>query len=70
MSLVWAGVVLAVVGLVLAVNLGGIADKGARLNARLGGLSVNSQPNSWRLTGAIFMACGVPLAVWAAMQPR
>jgi len=42
--------------------------KGPRFNARLHGLYVNSQPNAWRVTGAMFVAVGLPLAIWAAIQ--
>jgi hypothetical protein len=67
-SLVVVGVGLVLVGAALVGNVGGLADKGARFNARLRGLYVNSQPSAWRVTGAMFVAVGLPLAIWAAIQ--
>jgi hypothetical protein len=67
-SLVVVGIGLMLVGGALVGNVGGVADKGARFNARLHGLFVNSQPGAWRVTGAMFVAVGLPLAIWAAIQ--
>jgi hypothetical protein len=50
-NLIVAGGVLVLVGALLAGNVGGLADKGARLNARAGFLAVNSQANTWRFAG-------------------
>lgn len=59
----------AVVGLIPAVNVGWLADKGVRLNGALSGLTINSQPGGWRVSGVILVACGMPPAIWAAAHP-
>ena len=68
MQLVIAGVVLAFVGAVLAGNVRGVANKGAQLSLKLGFLSVNDDPRSWRFTGALFVLIGVLLAVWGSIH--
>jgi len=57
------------VGIVLAANVGGVADRAARWNARSGGLPVNSKAWSWRLTGVMALATGIPLTIWAITHP-
>jgi hypothetical protein len=68
MQLVIAGAVLAFVGALLAGNVRGVANKGAQLNVKLGFLSVNDDPRSWRFTGAMFVVIGVLLAVWRSIH--
>ena len=68
MQLVIAGAVLAFVGALLAGNVCGVANKGAQLNLKLGFLSVNDDPRSWRFTGALFVLIGVLLAVWGSIH--
>jgi hypothetical protein len=68
MQLVIAGAALALVGAVLAGNVGGVANKGAQLNVKLGFLSVNDDPKSLRFTGAMFVVIGVLLAVWGSIH--
>ena len=68
MSLIVVGGALVLVGALLAGNFGGLADKGARLNARAGFLAVNSQANTWRFTGATLVVVGALIAIWAAVQ--
>jgi len=55
---------LALVGAVLAGNVGGVAIKGAQLNVKHGFLSLNDDPKSWRLTGGMVVVIGVLLAGW------
>jgi hypothetical protein len=66
-SLIVVGGALVLVGALLAGNVGGLADKGARLNARAGFLTVNSQTNTWRFTGATLVVVGALIAIWAAV---
>jgi len=54
-----------VIGIVLAGNVGGVAVSAARWNARSGGLPVNSKAWSWRVTGVMALATGIPVAIWA-----
>ena len=63
-----AAIVLVIVGIALAANLLNVAETGAAMNLRLGGLQINSQAATWRWTGAILIAVGIPLAVWAGVQ--
>jgi hypothetical protein len=64
MTLVLAGLALAVVGALLAANVLGLADRAARWYHRTGFLAVNSEPATWRFTGAMFVAVGVLVALW------
>jgi hypothetical protein len=68
MNLIVVGVALVLVGAFLAGNVGGLADKGARLNARAGFLAVNSQAKTWRFTGATLVVVGALIAIWAVVQ--
>jgi hypothetical protein len=68
MNLIVVGGALVLVGALLASNVGGLAEKGARLNARAGFLAVNSQANTWRFTGATLVVVGALLALWAAVR--
>jgi hypothetical protein len=68
MQLLIAGAVLALVGAVLAGNVGGVANKGAQLNVKHGFLSVNDDPRSLRFTGVMFVVIGVLLAVWGLVH--
>jgi hypothetical protein len=68
MQLVIAGAVLALVGAVLAGNVGGVADKGAQLNVKHAFLAANDDPRSLRFTGAMFVVIGVLLAVWGLVH--
>ena len=68
MSLFVVGIGLTLVGALLAGNVGGLADKGAQLNARAGFLAVNSQAKTWRFTGAMLVVGGTLIAIWAAVQ--
>lgn len=68
MQLVIAGTILALVGAVLAGNVGGVANKGAQLNVKHGFLSVNDDPGSLRFAGAMLVVIGVLLAVWALVH--
>jgi hypothetical protein len=68
MDLIVVGVALVLVGALLAGNVGGLADNGARLNARAGFLAVNSQAKTWRFTGAALVVVGALIAIWAVVQ--
>jgi hypothetical protein len=68
MNLIAVGVALVLAGALLAGNVGGLADKGARLNARVGFLAVNSQAKTWRFTGATLVVVGALIGIWAVVQ--
>jgi hypothetical protein len=68
MTLVLVGGALTLVGFALASNFLDVATRGARFNATHGGLHLNSQPSTWRMTGGLFIAVGVPLTLWAELQ--
>jgi hypothetical protein len=68
MTLVLICVALTLVGVALANNFLDVATRGARFNAAFGGLHINSQRSSWRFTGGVFIAVGVPLTLWAELQ--
>jgi hypothetical protein len=68
MQLLIVGVGLVLIGALMAFNAGGVANKGAQLSAKLGFLSVNSQPRTWRFNGAIFAVVGVLIAAGAAVR--
>jgi hypothetical protein len=68
MQLVVAGALLVLVGVPLAGNVGGLANKAAKLNVRHGFLTVNDDPRSARFTGAMFVVIGLLLAVWGLVH--
>ncbi len=69
LSVVLVGFVLTMVGVAVASDLFAIAEKGASFNAALGGLRVNSRPGTWRLTGGVLVAVGVPLTLLSEPEP-
>lgn len=68
MGLVLLGVAVAAIGGLLAANTRNIATRAASMNARLGGLYVNSRPSTWRFVGWLWVAVGLPLAIWAGLS--
>jgi hypothetical protein len=68
MTMVVVAVALTLVGVALASNFLDVASRGAGFNAAVRGLHVNSQPRTWRFTGGLFIAIGVPLMLWAELQ--